>query len=372
MALLVLLPAVACLLRTRVLVAAWCAGYYLVSLSPLSTAVADYFPDAPAGGVLAWLALSLLWAGLWTLSWAPHSASAVRRITGLLLVLIVSLVPPLGAVGFVLPLLGAGALLPGLGFGGLALVVLAWCVLAARPDGPAAGLVGMGLLLGAVWAHAAGRENPLFADGVQAVQTVVEKPRDFDALVAQVGQLAQSSRQLAGAEVSMLVFPESAVQSWRAGSEQLVRSLLLPQTWRHSIVLGTMLDPQRADRANAALILSHGQVRVMRQRQPLVLGMWAPWREDHVAADWLTPGVLDIDGVPVAIRVCGDELLPGLALIDFWTQRPSLIVALANHGWSRHQVHDRLQARHTQAVAQLFGVPYVRAVNRFAVVLSPP
>jgi hypothetical protein len=372
LALLALLPAMACLLRSRVQVTAWFAGYYLSSLSPVASAAADYFGGAWVAGVLAWLALALLWTALWSLSWAPPSAGALRRVIGLLLALLVGLVPPLGAVGFATPLLAAGAVLPGLGFVALALLVLAWCALAARPTLAMACLVGVCLVSGPLLTHEVGRAGRVPADGVRALQTQVVPPKDLEGLAAQVGQLAQSAWLNAGPGVSMLVYPESALQTWRAGSARLVRSLLLPQTWHTSLLLGTTLDVQRADRSNVALVLSRGQIRVMHQRQPLVLGLWAPWREDHVRADWLAPAVLDIEGLPVAIRLCGDELLLGLSLIDFWQQSPRLIVALANHGWSRHPVHDRVQARHTEAVAQLFGVPHVRAVNRFSPPDSPP
>ena len=372
LALLVLVPAIACLLPSRLHVATWFAGYFLSSLSPVASAVADYFGGAWLEGLLAWLALALLWTTLWSLSWAPRCAGTLRRVTGLLLVLALGLVPPLGAVGFAIPLLGAGAMLPGLGFVALALLVLVWCVLAARPTWPVAGLVGVCLVSGMLWTHQTGRADSLVAEGVRALQTRVVAPKDLEGLAGQVGQLAQTARMNAGPGVSMLVYPESALQTWRAGSARLVQSLLLPQSWHTSLLLGTTLDVQRADRSNVALVLSRGQIRVVHQRQPLVLGLWAPWREDHLQADWLAPAVLDVDGLPVAIRLCGDELLLGLSLIDFWEQSPRLIVALANHGWSRHPVHDRVQARHTEAVAQLFGVPHVRAVNRFSLLTSPP
>jgi hypothetical protein len=372
LALLALVPALACLLPSRVQVTAWFAGYFLSSLLPVASAVADYFGDAWLAGQLAWLALALLWTAIWSLSWAPRGAGALRRVIGLLLALVLGLVPPLGALGFATPLLGAGGVLPGLGFAALAVLVLAWCALAARPTWTVASLTGACLVSGALWTHEAGRTDRVLPDAVRALQTRVAPPADIEGLALQVGHLAQAARRNAGPGVSMLVYPESAMQTWRPGSARLVQSLLLPHSWHTSLLLGTTLDVQRADRSNVALVLSHGQIRVVQQRQPLVLGLWAPWRPDHVRANWLAPAVLDIGGLPVAIRLCGDELLLGLALIDFWSQSPRLIVAMANHGWSRHPVHDRVQARHTEAMARLFGVPHVRAVNRFSTADSTP
>lgn len=374
LALLAVLPALACRLSRRELVAAWWAGYYFVGLFPLAGATSDYFGGQAALGIAAWAGVSLVHCATWTIGWAPPSASALRRVAGMLFALLATLAPPLGALGFLHPLLATGSLLPGSGFYGLALLTLAWCLLAAMPRRVAGsfrapgGLLALGLA--ACVAVGLGRllpgndPGPDSATAARALSTRIQPATTFEGLVERVADMAARARFEARAHPSMLVFPETAVSEWRPATEQLVRSLLLPLSYQQPILFGTILNRDQPERSNAVAILERGEIAFFHQRQPVPLGMWAPWSDDHFRANWMLAGVTSVGHRSVVIHVCAEEFPLALSLLDFALAKPNLIVVLSNHWWSQDPIHDRIQERHTEAVAQLFGVPYLRAVNR--------
>jgi len=369
LAVLALLPVLTARLGSRMQAAICWLGYFGAGLWPLVSAADDYFNGALWLGMLGWALLSLLFAGVWCLAWSPHGTALARRMGRLLAVLALSLVPPLGAVSYIHPLLAAGSLLPGSGFAGLGVLVVAWAVGAARPARWGAVLLVLGPAC--LLCHLRAPAPPLDASRVQAVSTRLAPARTVDDLLQQVSILTDRVRSQPDPRPALLVFPESAVQEWRPSSEDWVRRQLLPRIGEQTLLFGTTVHRHLPERINAVAVLHQGQIVFLRQRQPMVLGMWAPWRSDHYAADWGAPGVWRLGGQRVAVRVCAEELLLALALLDFAVDRPELLVTMSNHAWSRHPWHDQIQAQHTQAVAALFGVPYVRAVNRSPVDAGP-
>ncbi len=207
------------------------------------------------------------------------------------------------------------------------------------------------------------QEPPSYTDAeVQEVTTRSSPPINWKDLMESAIGLA--GRVKGYPDSTVVVFPETAIAEWRPATESLVRQLLLTSPRRGAVVFGTVLDREQPQRRNVAAIVEHGHIRFIEQRQPVPLGMWAPWREDHFGAHWGASSVTHIAGRLVAVHICGEEFFLGLTLLDFALGSPRLIVVLSNLWWSHHPSHDRIQERHTESMAALFGIPYVRAVNR--------
>jgi hypothetical protein len=87
-------------------------SYYGAALWPLIPAARNFFgPEAAAlMAVMHWAISSMLLALPWMLVWSPHRRQSLWRAT---LGLVLTVVPPLGVIGWASPLTAAGVLFPG-------------------------------------------------------------------------------------------------------------------------------------------------------------------------------------------------------------------------------------------------------------------
>ena len=61
---------------------------------------------------------------------------------------------------------------------------------------------------------------------------------------------------------------------------------------------------------------------------------------------------------------CYEDFLPLLAIISFAADKPDIIVSVSNAWWVRGTDEVEIQEQHIAAIARIYGVPLVRAVNR--------
>ena len=107
-------------------------AYYLVALRSLPIVARNFF--GPAAGFIdgmgLWLIASALLALPWRWLWSPSSDVALWRVP---LGLLISIVPPLGLIGWASPTVAAGLLFPATGYVGFALTLCLPGCLAVAP-----------------------------------------------------------------------------------------------------------------------------------------------------------------------------------------------------------------------------------------------
>jgi hypothetical protein len=390
----VFMPALALSQRSRRAAFAAALGYYGAALWPLIPGARNIFgPDTSV------LASSALWAFAaaalalaWLIVWSPNRRQAVWRSP---LGLFLTVVPPLGIIGFASPLSAAGFLFPRTAWCGLlacavlsgavvawprrAVVALACCALAANlfnfhDPAPSPGWQGIKTNFGAI-AH--GRVNPVTE--YQAAQWI------------QQYALSASAR--------VIIFPETVVPTWTAATEAFWQQTLdRLRASGKTILVGARIvqsarsaSPARYDfsadlvalrgapsnqiqphhRISSAPTYGYDNAVIIRgaengtflQRIPVPIAMWNPLRSDAARSHLFGSSIAPIAGQRAAILICYEQLLPWPVLRSLLA-KPSVIVGIANDHWAQGTPIPAFQAASVRAWSRLFGLPAVLATNQ--------
>lgn len=368
-ALLPLLWALAPSRRTALIVT---GAYYLMG-SRAIPAAADVFFGEPT----SWMTGTIIWIGASTLLSVPWAAfhggrTAWGRAGRLLAIQLVLLLPPLGWVAWLNPILGAGLVVPGLG--ALSLIVGFLLMGAAAAAAPlqqrnagaitmigAIVLVAHSLLVPVMPPKPQGWVGARTADGQEPhglTQEVIRYSRTEEIVL---GELASS------AQTQIVVLPEMYVGTWNLNAQRALKSLLeRPLRDRGAVALiGTAIPIDGSSRSTNSLIIYSGHDWNQRYdaRMAVPFSMWHPWKEGGTQPTFALSGTVQIGKRKALITLCFEDLLIGPHLPDLILNRPDLIVSSANGWWVRDSSAQAVQAEHIRALAQIFGLPLVRALN---------
>jgi hypothetical protein len=340
-------------------------AYYLGVARGLPSGTAVFFgvDASPLIGIALWLAVSAFLALPWGLFWPKGGRGYWWR---LLAVLAAVSVPPLGAFGWGNPITGAGILFPATGWAGLAatwLLMVAYSRAASsrRPLRNTLYVTAVLACLVLAAAMAAGHQPPRSA-AVKGIDTQLSGVGlgSYDFLTAYRNNqaLIASAAQHAGTKAVLL--PESVAGLWQSATADLwQRADGMPST----VFLGAAEPHRGGDYSNAIVAITpQGSQVVYRQRMPVPIGMWHPWREDSAVAHWDGPGVFELDAARYGALICFEQLLIW-PVLQTYAASPSLVLAPTNAWWSKGTAVPAIQESVVTAWARLFAVPVVTAYN---------
>jgi hypothetical protein len=367
-------------------------SYYAGALWPLIAGANNFF--GPSVSILVALALwgvsATLLALPWLLVWSVNTKQALWRApAGLLL----TVIPPLGIIGWASPLTAAGFLFPATG----------WC-----------GLLGCALLTGAL---AAWPKQAVIAIAVASVianlthPTDPRPPADWLAIDTHFGSIAHRTpgplaeyqvaeeiqKRALSAEASVIVFPETVVPYWTASTDEFWQPTLAALRMSgKTILIGTRIprasiDPSRFyDFSGELAALRDAPVRALTigpvaksswspvyfngvvirgvklgtftQRIPVPIAMWNPFSPASVPMNVAGPGVITISGKRATILICYEQLIVW-PVVTSMRQHPDVLLGVANDYWAAGTPIVRFQAAAVRSWARLFGIPCLVAVN---------
>lgn len=334
------------------------AGYYLGSSWGLVLGAATYFEGPLLQGALFWLLGAAGSVAVMTLVWG-RPGRGLRFLIGLLL----TIVPPVGLVGWSNPLTAAGLWFPGLGWLGLGLMALV-LGMAAEFGGRAlarAGVIGAAGL--AVVIAAAGVAQPKPPAGWAGLDLAMDQrggPMDFMAAYARLMTVAGTLDALPATTV---VLPETVAGWWTPTAEAAWQKLARASGKR--LIIGAEREQGRG-LDNLMIVLGRDGIEaVYRQRLPVPVSMWRPWSQRSFNAYGLANPVVVVDGRRVGFLLCYEQYLVWPILLSV-AAGASLLVGSGNAWWAVGTNLASLQVGITQAWGRLFGVSVVTAVNRGA------
>lgn len=382
-------PALALNAKTR-RKAFYVAGCYYAGASwPVVTAVRNFF-GADAGicdGILLWIAaasfLSLPWLLIWT---RDRRQLCWRTPLGLLL----SVVPPLGLIGWASPLTAAGYLFPRTSWFGVLAVLMAVGSLAAFPKTAASLTVLVAALANFTYS---GPAHQIPWEGINTHFGGISHERttplsDLNAVEAiQRLALASSAR--------VVIFPEAIVPNWGVATDAFWSGLIwtLGEAGK-TIIVGSKINapaplaqfsaedfagsiailratnsmprmpiaPTPAASFRNVLIIRGAEKGLFEQRVPVPLGMWKPLSNFGVPLRLTGSGVFPVAGERAAVLICYEQLL-SWPILTSMLGHPTVIVAVANDYWAGGTTIPKAQLAAVRAWARLISIPYVSATN---------
>ena len=384
------MPALTLVQPTRRWSYASALSYYGGALWSIIPGARNFFGSDSSflNAVVLWIVSGLLLAIPWALVWTKDRRQVLWRAP---VGLILSVVPPLGLIGWASPLTSAGFLFPGsswLGLAGCAFAMgaLAWC---PEPTIVVLGGFAVGVNLFFV-------SPPL--SGWEAVNTnlgVVAGEQSSALAEFEAAEFVQQRALASNAHV--IVFPEAVVPSWTPATDSFWEDTLnkLSLSGKTIIVGAKVIDAQpasafsaddfalslatlqsapagprvsplsRADDAAAYrnVLVVRGQENTMfDQRIPVPISMWRPFATAGVQLHWTGPAILPVEGQRVAVLICYEQLLTWPILTSL-IGKPTVIVAVANDYWARGTTVPEFQRSAVRAWARLMSIPYVSATN---------
>jgi hypothetical protein len=374
------------------------ALYYGSALWPLIPGANNFFgPNVSIlVALLLWSVSAALLSGPWLLVWTSNAKQALWRApVGVLL----TVVPPFGIIGWASPVVAAGILFPATGWCGLLACIALTGALAVRPGKAAIAAVAV-----AGFANLAHPTDPRPPAGWVAVDTHFGRISHGTPSPLAEYQVAQEiQRQVLARRAVVIVFPESVVPYWtastdafweptlvalRASGKTILVGARIPEPVAAGAVsdFSTSLAVLRREPAATngirisrpmeesvwqpryfnAMVVRGAQLAVVRQRIPVPIAMWNPFRRDTARMNLSGAGLVQVGTERVGIVICYEQLIVWPLLMTM-TQHPTVLIAPANDYWANSTTIRTFirtfQRAATRSWARLFGISCLVAVN---------
>lgn len=337
------------------------AAYYATASYPIIPALraASWAVTSSVAIFCLFGAAILLLATPWALLWSADRSARPWRMAAATMV---SIVPPIGLIGWASPLLAAGALFPGIGWVGLVLTMLV-PVAATIRSFPLKALTTLMVVAVVANAIAAPAQAVPGWEGKDVCLGMPMEPGgrlDVLAMHRKVESLIESST------VGVLILPESAIPRWNDATALNWRSVAerLRTTNRLVLVGTTFPEPGSQKQRNGAVVLGLGEsIPKILQRIPVPIAMWNPLRDDSFVACPNCPGTFEIAGHRVALLICYEQLLVLPVLLSL-ADSPTMLVGMSSTAWTQQTSIPRSQELCLWAWGRLFHLPVLTATTR--------
>jgi hypothetical protein len=352
-------PALWAFSPSRMVAACVSAGYFLAASRGLPQGVANFYGSQFVFGTALWLAASLTFVIVHSVLWT--SAKGWRRALRYAIAAVVMSIPPFGIVGWAHPITASGILFPGWGWFGVTAASLLMLAMTTKRWSIAAAL------LGGFWTWSAANWTPPNPpEGWVGVDTRFRGSAGHYAGYAQQLETVALAKTAAVDGASIVVLPESAAGLWTPTVERLWTQELTGGAG--TVIAGAAVVDQDGYDNVMMRISAKGSEILYRERMPVPVSMWQPWRtwvgqgsgtRAHVFAN----PVVYVEGVKVASLICYEQLIVWPVLQSMF-HRPDIIVATGNGWWTSGTSIVAIQKASSEAWASLFGLPLVMAFNR--------
>lgn len=342
-------------------------GYYMSASVGLISGTATFFPHAGfVLGMVFWMASAVVLA-------LPYLAydGLIRRFpaqigphfAGLVTVTAISILPPLGVIGWTNPWVGsfeAGPAGPVLVIEAFIVIVLLR-VFGSRTWAPR-------VVAGVITGFFAICQVPLPAlpAGWVAIEThhgLLKGP--MSPIVISFHLRAVVLQKLSDPHTHVVVLPESIVGYWLPGTAAAWQPVI---QWtathsRQTVLLGALV-PEGRGYADALLKIHAGHVRVLPDRIPVPFSMWHPWNPIE-SARMVVFGrreAVRVDGRKAGYLICYEQLLT-LPELSLTFSPPEVLIGAANDWWAKGTNIPEIQRASLRAWARLWDIPVIDAVN---------
>lgn len=341
--------------HTRLNVIAYAFGASLLTIAPIKAVLGD---DA----ILQLIAAPLLLTATIVAPWMIISGKGKTRLITSIVACCLAILPPIGTIASPNPFMTAGYLFPDTGIMGLFLVAGLIIMPAHLPK--KIRMIFIVILLATSGLTNFIYKPPTPPENWMAVNTSFQDFYDnpISERNKRVGIIRKeiTDQTLDGKEV--LITAESVLGINTPGLEPQLNLLSARAKRNNATLLVGVVHKTEGGLENSLLILGQDQGRYD-ARQPVPLVMWNLWPTTNFKAHWFRAGIREIKGKRAAILICWEEWVPWPLLISSFGN-PEIILSASNHGWAgKDSGMWKKQTTSANALARLYGLPMIRAVN---------
>lgn len=353
--------------RTRLYGGAIWFAYYLTVSSDMIPEISIIYPETPiAFAVATWLACAAALSLPWILMWEDtrgQRQSPLRVVAAMLL----SIIPPIGIIGWTNPLLSSGLLFPGMGLSGLALTFLVPVALIMR-RWPAVIMASILVTTSLVTNMAFEEKQP--ADTWFGQNTAFGQHPDgnrFTEWFKMRKRLVQIAGKALDEGADVVVLPEMASGSWNSfAMAQWINVAMRAVEPDKGLVIGATAPSENGGFMSGVVVFDEEGLRFKNGRVPIPLGVWQPWLRHTAQTDWLGDGRFTLAGKEVALSICYEDFMvftQAMALHSIGREPAYAVVSIANNWFGAGRKGTTIQDASVRLMGRLFNVPVIRAVN---------
>ena len=340
-------------------------SYYAAAGWPLIPGARAFFGvrSTPLIGLLLCLAGGALLALPWGLLFArgrERSASSVQ------LCILLTVIPPLGIIGWASPLLSAGVLFPGSKWFGLALITVFLIAFRFRPA-----LSVVSLALCAFVFHFQ-YTQPQVPAGWEAVNTNYGGAGQGDPDFTTEYNTAQTMQTtILESHANVLLFPEHLLTHWNESTDAFWGDALTALASQHrTVLIGAGINPPGSSRnpftqkryLNVLLARGEENTALYQERIPVPLAMWRPLSDDGVPLKLFARGTIRVHNQNAAVLICYEQILVW-PFLSSALEHPSVLLTASNDYWAKDTRIPAIQQSSAASWARLFHLPVLSASN---------
>ncbi|GHV39676.1 conjugal transfer protein TraB [Synergistales bacterium] len=354
-------------------------AYYLAGSRGIVRGTYVFFSDGSyARAFLFWMASTTALAVPWAImkTKATSKDSLVVQFCNLTAAICLSVIPPLGIIGWLNPMLAAGVFFRGWGISGIVSMLLIWSFFNYKKI-PLRYIV----LFAVIGVMATPRLTPMTHPDFVGVNTSLGRIasgssdilNDDDRLLEVFADL-EERKEAGELEAKNIVLPENICGRLRTAATEREwerRALrILGRGWQkegRTMYLGAEFGtPEKGELKYDNCVFSVGTERInYKQKVPVPFSMYRPWDEDGANAYMFKPETVVMrNGTRMGVLVCYEQFLPWpwiLMLSDGGDV--NVVVCVANNWWGKETSLPTIQARSRLLWGVLIGVPVVSAEN---------
>ncbi len=335
------------------------SGYFIFGAYDFPRVFDGFFHGSYGWGVAIWI----LHGSLLSLPYALlRRYGAYGMVSGLL----VTILPPWGAIAWLSPLLAAGEFFPGFGVAGYAVTMLLFFVIAhSAGNNKIRRIILASCALISLWCNATAPSfiNSRFPLWFGQNTELGSYPHDVEQGFERQLQLMKQVESALRGGARLIVLPEGIVNQWLPASEYWWKKEIdLARAKRATLLIGASIYEGGGRWANA-LVIRGADTGLVKARVPVPIGMWNPFVSNTFDTNMTGSGASRVQGKSVAISLCYEDVLVYPMALTFLLSRPAAILSSANNWFGAGTDEPAMQNLSINLQARLFGVPLIRAVN---------
>jgi apolipoprotein N-acyltransferase len=323
--------------------------------------------------IIAWVTYALLIGLPWLFLFPSKSTSSLSLFILVVVTVMLTAIPPIGAISWVHPITSAGALYPALQLWGLGLTLILMGavsvtiqkIIKKQPTNKwLVGLISMLLFL-SLLANAMYQKQDPPKKWVAINTNLGNWPKTFSGGYVRQIMLIDQVQQAISHNAKMIVLPENIAGIWRNSTKNLWQPVFeLARKKDAYIIIGAQQVLDGMKEADGFLLFNpHEGLQFITSNQPMPFGEWNPFSQSSPPTNWHHIRILKADNKNFQVSICFEDLIAWphiFALTN--TTHPDIIVSIANQWFNLHTSYQK-QALAVKMWARLQGAALLRAVN---------
>ncbi len=367
--LLVLFPAIWLIWKTRLQSSVFIFSFWCFTDWEIIPDTARFFSNESFSlliGFAIWLTQAILYSIPWAIFYSKDKNWLNLSLRTLSLLIILTL-PPLGYFFWLNPLASSGVLFPKLGWPGLgltAVLMLLFVCMTHSKNKIVLIIPTMVLLITAILANLIYFPTSPPKDWVAINTKLGGTPANIFEIPNRESQLISLAQKALDQNDKVIIFPENIALDWLPGTQFQWQDLnQQAQQKGTTIILGTQQDLKDGSSNNILILLGQGTGSIYPARQPMPIGLWQPWKTETDNRHWNLPGKFNLQSQETGYLICYEQIVPWPILSLFLqAPYPTVIISAANQWFAMPSGYLK-QSNHMEALARLFGVATMTAVN---------